>query len=82
VSADKVKPAIIAFKKISNGQFDLQIDNSELNNSFEDVCARYIEDFLAELFNKEIPFTQCEKIDTCRICDFKSICKRVPKDYY
>ena len=82
VSADKVKPAIIAFKKISNGQFDLKIDNSELNNSFEDVCARYIEDFLAELFNKEIPFTQCEKIDACRICDFKSICKRIPKDYY
>ena len=85
IDADKIKPAIISLKslkKTKGGTFDLDIaQEHELNKSFEDVCTRYFEDLLAEIFNKDIPFVQCEKTDDCKYCDFKSICKRFPKDY-
>ena len=82
VTDDKIKPAIIALKRISSGTFDLIIAKGhELNISFEDVCTRYFEDLLAEIFNKDIPFAQCDDKDSCRLCDFKSVCKRVPKEF-
>ena len=77
VSADKIKPGIIGFQKLSNGVYNLEINElHELNTSFEETCTRYFHEFLAELFNKEIPFAQTDDIKACSFCDFKSICKR------
>ncbi len=33
-------------------------------------------ELLSEIFNPNIPFTQCEDIDRCTYCDFNPICKR------
>ena len=78
ISPDKIKPGIVAFLRLSHGIFELNIDDShELSQSFEDTCARYFDEFLTEMFNKDIPFAQCADTDPCKICDFKSICKRL-----
>jgi hypothetical protein len=31
---------------------------------------------LEELFDMSKPFVQCEDVDMCKYCDFKSICRR------
>lgn len=78
VSPDKIKPGIVAFLRLSHGIFELNIaDMHELNQSFEDTCARYFDELLSEMFNKDIPFSQCADTDPCKICDFKNICKRL-----
>ena len=81
ISPDSVKPGIVGFKKLSNGMFGLKIDNDELNADFEGTCEKYFDDFLTELFDKGTPFKQCEDSSTCKSCDFKSICKRVPREF-
>ena len=82
ISPDQVKPGIVGFKRLSHGLFNLNIAKEhELNTDFEGCCTRYFDDFLAELFNKDIPFTQCDDTNPCNICDFQSICKRCPKKF-
>ncbi len=31
---------------------------------------------LSELYDPSVPFVQCEDADTCKFCDFNTICKR------
>ncbi len=78
VSPEQVKPGIVGFLKLSHGIFDLDIDEKhELNADFEGCCNRYFNELLSEMFNKDIPFAQCEGTDPCKICDFKNICNRL-----
>ena len=77
LSADQIKPAIVGFLKLSHGLYNFEINElHELSTSFEDTCNRYFNDFLEELFNKDIPFAQTEDDKSCSFCDFKNICKR------
>ena len=77
LTADRIKPAIIGFQKLSHGLYYLEINElHELSTSFEETCTRYFNDFLEELFNEDIPFSQTEDTTNCSFCDFKSICKR------
>ena len=74
---DSIKPGIIGFQKLSHGLYALEINEMhDLSTSFEDTCDRYFNEFIEELFNKEIPFTQTEEVKNCGFCDFKNICKR------
>lgn len=45
---------------------------SEYAEAFEQALG----DTLRTLFDKDTPFTQCDDENTCRYCDFKTICKR------
>ena len=82
VSPDLIQPGIIAFQKLKQGLFKLEIDPAHaLNTSFEDTCTKYFDDMLAEIFNKDKPFEQTDDIDSCKYCDFKSLCKRSPKHF-
>jgi hypothetical protein len=77
VDPELIKPAIVGFQTLSHGLYNLEIsDNHELSQSFEETCTQYFNDFLAELFNKNIQFTQTDEIKNCGYCHFKSICKR------
>ena len=77
VEPELIKPGIIGFQKLSHGLYDLEISElHDLSTSFEDTCTQYFNDFLKELFDKDIPFTQTEDVKNCSFCDFKSICKR------
>ena len=76
-SEDKIKPGIIGFQKFSHGIYNLEISElHELSKSFKETCDKYFNEFLDELFNKDIPFTQTEDTKNCSFCDFKNICKR------
>ncbi|HHT23793.1 MAG TPA: PD-(D/E)XK nuclease family protein [Bacteroidales bacterium] len=47
-------------------------DFNEYRNEFEENLTNLLE----EIFNQEIPFTQCTEISTCKYCPFKNICRR------
>ena len=72
-----IRPGIIGFQNFKHGVFNLEISEAhDLSHSFKDTCDRYFEDFLAELFNKDIPFAQTDDVKACGFCDFRNICKR------
>lgn len=77
VKPEMIQPGIVGFQKLSHGLYDLEINElHDLSTSFEETCDKYFNEFLVELFDKDIPFTQTEDIKNCSFCDFKSICKR------
>ncbi len=77
VTPDVIRPGIVGFQKLSHGIYNLEINElHELSQAFEDTCTKYFDDFLSELFNKDIPFTQTDDTKACGFCDFKNICKR------
>ena len=77
ISEHLIKPGIVGFQKLSHGLYNLEISElHELSTSFKDTCDKYFNEFLAELFDKTIPFTQTDDVKNCSFCDFKSICKR------
>ncbi|MBR6439494.1 MAG: PD-(D/E)XK nuclease family protein [Bacteroidales bacterium] len=74
---DTVCPSIIGFQKLSHGVYNLEINELlDLSKSFKKTCDKYFNDFLTELYDKDIPFTQTENVKNCSFCDFKNICKR------
>ncbi len=77
VKPELIQPGIVGFQKLSHGIYNLEINElHDLSSSFEATCDKYFNEFLEELFNKDIPFTQTEEVKNCSFCDFKSICKR------
>ncbi len=77
ISEHQIKPGIIGFQKLSHGVYSLEINDAhELSSSFKETCDKYFNEFLAEFFNKDIPFTQTKETRNCSFCDFRSICKR------
>ena len=76
-SEQLIIPGIIGFQKLSHGVYNLEISEAhELSHSFKESCDKYFNNFLEEIFNKDIPFTQTEDVKACSFCDFKNICKR------
>ncbi len=72
-----IKPGIVGFQKLSHGLYNLEISElHDLSTSFEPTCKKYFDNFLKELFDKDIPFAQTEDVKNCSFCDFKCICKR------
>ena len=77
ISEKLIIPGIVGFQKLSHGLYNLEISElHELSKSFEETCDTYFKEFLAEIFNKDIPFAQTEELKNCSFCDFKNICKR------
>lgn len=77
IAPNLIRPGIVGFQKLSDGLYNLEINDShELSTSFVETCDRYFNEFLAEIFDKDIPFTQTEDTKSCSFCDFKDICKR------
>lgn len=77
ISEQLIKPGIVGFQKLSHGIYNLEISEThELSQSFKETCDKYFNEFLEELFNKDITFTQTEDTKNCSFCDFKNICKR------
>ena len=77
ISEKLIIPGIVGFQKLSHGLYNLEIsEEHELSKSFEETCDTYFKEFLAEIFNKDIPFSQTADVKSCSFCDFKNICKR------
>ena len=45
-------------------------------SAIRDEYHKFLIKTLEEVFNKEVPFTQCEESPTCDYCDFKELCNR------
>ena len=45
-------------------------------SAIKDEYHNYLMETLKEVFNKEVPFTQCQESGTCDYCDFKELCNR------
>lgn len=53
--------------------------NKEMITDFSKLLPEYhdnLKQIILEIFNPDIPFSQTPKEDSCRYCDYKSICKR------
>lgn len=65
-------------KIFSSGPLQVRINKSNVNDHRE-----YLEEFVtrlnnivSEIFNPETPFFQAPDKDTCKFCDFKTMCRR------
>ena len=80
----KIAPALLYIHKAANESYSPVVeigkgkDKMPINNFafYEEKFSEYLQEFLKEIFDKEVPFNQTEELDRCIYCDFKSICKR------
>lgn len=69
-------------KKIVNSIYQTQrlfvkpVENVELNPVFNSLMASHLDALLAEISDPDVPFSLTDDADTCRYCDFKTICGR------
>lgn len=78
IDPDDIEPGIIGFQKLSNGIFSLNTsENQDFNDDFTTNCESYFVRFFEEVLSQDIPFSQTEKVQNCRFCEFKSICKKL-----
>lgn len=76
IEEESIVPGIIALQKMSNGVFELKVNNADLANDFEAQCDIMFEQFISDIFDKNNPFTQTDDIKVCGYCSFRNICKR------
>ncbi|MGN0088632.1 MAG: PD-(D/E)XK nuclease family protein [Candidatus Limimorpha sp.] len=76
IEEENIVPGIIALQKMSNGVFELKVNNADLSNDFEAQCDIMFEQLISDIFDKNNPFTQTDDIKVCGYCSFRNICKR------
>lgn len=76
IDEENIVPGIIALQKMSNGVFELKVNNADLANDFEAQCDIMFEQLISDIFDKNNPFTQTDDIKVCGYCSFRNICKR------
>lgn len=76
IKQENIVPGIIALQKMSNGVFELKVNNADLANDFEAQCDIMFEQLISDIFDKNNPFTQTDDTKVCGYCSFRNICKR------
>lgn len=76
IEEENIVPGIIALQKMSNGVFELKVNNADLANDFEAQCDIMFEQLISDIFDKNNPFTQTDDTKVCGYCSFRDICKR------
>ena len=76
IEKENIVPGIIALQKMSNGVFELKVNNADLANDFEAQCDIMFEQLISDIFDKNNPFTQTDDTKVCGYCSFRDICKR------
>lgn len=88
VKVNKIESAIYGLLRMDNVYFPL-VNNSNIfksdeecdDTTFMENCDRLFKELIEEILNPDIKFTQTAKLDNCKYCSFKNICKRYPKSY-
>ena len=81
-SDGSVPPEAVAGKKIANSIYQTQrlfvrpVENVELNDEFNSLMDGRLLALLDELADPSKPFRRTDDPDTCKYCDFKTICGR------
>lgn len=80
-----ISPAIFYIQKAASEEYRASISIgigknaeqvSDFENQYGEEYRQWLRTTLEELFNPNIPFTQCESNHPCEWCDFKKICNR------
>ena len=77
-----VTAEVAAGKKIVNSIYQTQrlfvnpVESVELNPVFNSLMAGRLQELLAEIADTSVPFRRTEDTDSCKYCDFKTICGR------
>lgn len=75
-------PTLYFASKMMNDDYSpniVDISNGNVIDKYTEVAADFERELSAvfeELFDYEKPFEQCENVDMCKYCDYKSICRR------
>jgi len=49
-------------------------------DDFRDEFRPLLVALVSEIFDENVPIRQCERIDSCKFCNFQSLCGRIPRD--
>ena len=75
-------PALFYVRTIHRPDYSPLLEDTETGvcgapySFYQERFEQLVCETLAEIYNPDIPFRQCEDPDTCAFCDFKTICKR------
>lgn len=76
-----VEPALYYVREMHREEYAPQLCDrthqvGERYASFGPEFEKQLRQTLAELFDPQVPFRQCEDVDTCLYCDFRELCRR------
>ena len=79
-----VEPSLYYVRNMQSGDYNPRVIDKQKGEvdyiSYAKEFEQLLREKLAEIFNPDIPFTQCEAVSSdggpCKYCDFKTICKR------
>ncbi len=80
----RIKPQLLYINKAGSEEYagDIQIGSHKEKTILHDYAPidndfwKQIKKLLQEMFDPDLPFTQCKETATCEYCPYKSICKR------
>ncbi len=77
-----IEPALYYVRTMNQPDYDPRLNDKEENvvgarySYYREKFEELVRETLEKLFDPNISFVQCEDADTCKFCDFKTICKR------
>lgn len=76
-----VEPALYYVREMHREEYAPQLcdrthEVEERYASFGAAFEEQVRRVLAEMYDPQVPFRQCDDVDTCRYCDFRDICRR------
>lgn len=74
-----VKPELLSIRKVlSNENNKISINKNEIKNikEIENEFLLHLQSALNELFDKNISFSQTNKVESCKYCEYIQICRR------
>ena len=82
-----IVPEIMKITDLYSSDFTSSIQDKSSNSAIDDFND-YKEDFtvkltelIEEVFNPDIPFSQCDEVNNCKYCSFINICRREVAEY-
>ncbi len=76
----EIEPALYYLRSMQGEDYSpLIVDKSRSTVRYTDYQSEFegfVVGTLEEIFNPEIPFSQCEDVDACVYCDYRDICRR------
>lgn len=75
-------PTLYYVRNMHREEYSPELDDKELKirgarySAYAGKFEELLRETLAELYDPDVPFRQCEDAKTCQYCDFNTICKR------
>lgn len=81
----RIQPVLHPMRRLSAGadlEF-LKVKGAVVSDyrDYRDEFRPLVHDLIKEIFDPEVSFSQCPKIDGCKFCPFLTLCGRLPKSF-